>query len=106
MSGRENEKRVYHSARPAPTGKHTVRLPSILDRASRIISECDASELQYFVLAVMQMGYVACLTSTSDRGAVAITVFDGSTRYKSYGRSEDELLLCFRDLLAAIGGEE
>lgn len=106
MHGPHNEKRVYHSTRPAPTGVNTLRLPGILDRASRIIDCCDAVELQHFIYSVMQVGYVACFTATSDRGAVAITVFDGDTRYKSYARSEDELLLCYRDMLAAIGGEE
>lgn len=106
MNGRNNEKRTYHSARPAATGSNIVRLPSLMDRASRILDDGDAGELQHFIYSVMQMGYVACFTATSDRGAVAITVFDGATRYKSYARSENELLLCYRDLLSAIAGEE
>jgi hypothetical protein len=72
----------------------------------RICDSSDALELQHFITAVVGVGYVACFSATSDRGAISITVFDGNTRYKSYARSENELLLCYRDLLAAIGGEE
>jgi len=106
MNGRQNEKRVYNSPRPATTGSNIVRLPSVMDRASGILDACDAIELQYFIRAVLMLGFCVSFTSTSDRGAVSIVVFDGQTRYKSYARSEDELLLCYRDLRRAIGGEE
>lgn len=106
MSAHPHEKRVYQSARPPATGVGVVRLPIHVDRASKIIACCDAVELQHFIHSVLQVGYVACVTRTSDGGAVSLTVFDGDIRYKSWARSEDELLICYRDLLAAIGGEE
>jgi hypothetical protein len=77
-----------------------------MDRAMFIVAECDAPELSDFISAIIGMGYCVSFTGTSDRGAVSITVFDGAVRWKQYARGADELLTCYRDLLAAIRGEE
>src|SRR5215475_13484284 len=106
MNGRRDKGGAYRSPRPAPEGSLVKRLPDSAIRGIGIVNRCDTSELQYFLSSVIGMGYCCAFTCTSDGGAVSITVYDGAIRFKSYARHEDELPSCYRDLLAAIRGEE
>lgn len=106
MSASPRAKNIYQSARPAPKGGRVVRLSGNMGRAVRVLAGCDPAELSSFVCSVVSLGYVATFTGTSDGGAISVVVYDGDTRWKGYGRDEDQLLTSFRDLLAAIRGEE
>lgn len=106
MNGHSRSTGPYKSPRPAAQGGRVVRVPGDLVRAVRILSSGNADELSYFLCQVVEMGYCASITATSDRGAISITVFDGAIRYKDYARDSDELLRCYRDLLNTIRGEE
>jgi hypothetical protein len=106
MSGHPHDGGAYKSPRiiRERVGPSRILVPT--DRAAMLVLRCDTSELCHFVSSVMQMGWCVTFTQTSDGGACSITCYDGAIRYKSYARSSDELLLCYRDLLAAIRGEE
>lgn len=106
MNGHSRSTGPYKSQRPATQGSGVVRIPGDLVRAVRILSSSDDGELSLFICQIVEMGFCVSFTATSDRGAVSITVFDGSIRFKDYARDSDELLRCYRDLLTAVRGEE
>jgi hypothetical protein len=106
MNGHSHNGGAYKSARVTRERVGPSRVFVATDRASLLVMRCDASELQHFICSVMQLGWCVTFTQTSDGGACSVTCYDGNIRYKSYARHEDELPLCFRDLLAAIRGEE
>jgi hypothetical protein len=106
MSGYSHAGGAYKSTRVIRTGVSARPILISTDRAAMLVLRCADGELRGFISAVMQLGWCVSLTQTSDGGACSITCFDGATKYKSYARSADELLVCYRDLLAAIRGEE
>jgi hypothetical protein len=106
MSAYTRSEGPYKSSRPTPQGKRVVRLSGNMGRAVRVIRSSDAAELSDFICTIISLGMCVSFTGTSDGGAISIVVFDGDTRWKAYGRDEDQLLTSFRDLAAAIRGEE
>lgn len=105
MNGNHRKEGPYKSPRPAVQRSNVVRLPGNLGHASGVMSASDEVELCNFVSTIIAMGFCISFTSTSDGYAVSLTVYDGATRWKQYARDPDELLTCYRDLLAAIRGE-
>ncbi len=99
-------KQVYNVPRPLPAEQLIIRPKCEPDRAIASLTEYDNGELSYFVCAVVAMGYVVSFTATSDGGAISIVVYDGTTRFKAYGRHPDQFATSFRDLLTTLRGEE
>lgn len=106
MNERRDHEGPYKSPRPAPTGGNVVRVSGGMGRAVRVCNSVDAAEIQDFISTIISMGYAVTFTGTTDGGAVSVVIYDGSIRWKGYGRDEDQLLCSFRNLLAAIRGEE
>ncbi len=99
-------KQVYNVPRPLQPEQLTIRPRSRPDRAIQTLSEYDSAELSYFICTVVSMGHAVSFSATSDGGAISISVYDGYTRFKAYGRHPDELETSLRDLLSTLRGEE
>jgi hypothetical protein len=105
MNGRSHQKSVHYVPRPLSADKLIIGPRSKPDNAVQVLSDCDPIELSQLISVVVGLGMCISFTATSDGGAISIVCYDGTYRLKAYGRSENQLIISIRDLLATLRGE-
>lgn len=101
-NGITQRKTVFTKERPE--SPRTASVNHTPGRAPRhfALDELDAEECTHFLRMVAREGDCCCFALTSDRGAISVTVLQGSTRHKAYAATPEELYVCFSTLLAEL----